>query len=79
MSLVALYSNAEILKKTTGNGNQHVPVCLESCYVQSQRKTGQDSLQVAKLICYDVIMVLLKRTRRLSSIPNINQLVFING
>ena len=49
MTLVALSSNAEILKKTTGNGNQHVPVFLDSCYVQRQRKTGQDSLQVSQV------------------------------
>ena len=49
MTLVALSRNAEILKKTTDNGNQHVLVYLESCYVQSQRKTGQDSLQVSQV------------------------------
>ena len=49
MTLVALSSNAEILKKTTGNSNQHILVYLESCYVQSQRKTGQGSLQVSQL------------------------------
>ena len=38
MTLVSLSSNAEILKKTTGNGNQHVLIFLESCYVQSRRK-----------------------------------------
>ena len=49
MTLVALSSNAEILKKTTDNVNQYVLVYLESCYVQSQRKTGQDSLQVSQV------------------------------
>ena len=33
MTLVVLSRNAEILKKTTGNGNQHVPVFLDTCYV----------------------------------------------
>ena len=74
MTLVSLCCNAEIdIKKTTGNGNQHVPVCLESCYVQSQ-----DSLQVSQVNMLLRYNDAPQRAHRLSSIPSNIQLVLIN-